>query len=207
VTPFTDWPEVVASLRKTGIEFDTGLTDAEVERTEQRFGFRFPPDLRAFLQTGLPVGEGFPNWRSADEAELREWLNLPLEGILFDIENNGFWLPEWGPTPPSLDVALQTARQLVRQAPRLIPVYRHRMIPDDPHAAGNPVFSVHQTDIIHYGLDLVDYLQHEFGLPGRNMTPSEARPIRFWDIDRFQEVRWANGSCASDNRRGILPSE
>jgi hypothetical protein len=38
------------------IEFDAGLTDAEVAVTEARFGFRFPPDLRAFLQTALPRG-------------------------------------------------------------------------------------------------------------------------------------------------------
>jgi hypothetical protein len=41
------------------------------------------------------------------------------------------------------------------------------MIPDDPHLEGNPVFSVHQADIIYYGHDLEDYLRHEFGLSGR----------------------------------------
>jgi hypothetical protein len=68
------------------------------------------------------------------------------------------------------------------------------------------VFSVHQTDIIHYGFDLADYLRHEFGLPGRAPWPERVRPIRFWDLDRFQEVRWGpDGSCLFDNRRGELP--
>jgi hypothetical protein len=79
------------------------------------------------------------------------------------------------------------------------------MIPDDPHLEGNPVFSVHQTDIIYYGYDLEDYLRHEFDLPGRKAWPEHLRPVRFWDIERFQEVRWADGSCVFDNRRGILP--
>jgi hypothetical protein len=57
-----DWSAVVALMRDRGIAFDGGLTDAEVEEVEARFGFRFPEDLRAFLQTALPRGEGFPDW-------------------------------------------------------------------------------------------------------------------------------------------------
>jgi len=30
-------------------------------------------------------------------------------------------------------------------------------------------------------------------------------PIRFWDVDRFQGVRWANGPCVFDNSKGVLP--
>src|SRR5438105_3721957 len=70
------------------IEFDAGLTDAEVAAVEGRFGFRFPPDLRAFLQTALPRGPQFPNWRSGDEGALQDWLNVPRQGVLFDVEHN-----------------------------------------------------------------------------------------------------------------------
>jgi hypothetical protein len=84
------WPLLVAQMKKGGIEFDVGLTDAEVAATESRFGFRLPPDLRALLQTALPTGERFPNWRSDNEADLRDWLDLPRQGILFDIEHNSF---------------------------------------------------------------------------------------------------------------------
>jgi hypothetical protein len=41
------------------VEFDAGLTDAEVRQTEEFFGFRFPPDLRDFLQTASPRGPQF----------------------------------------------------------------------------------------------------------------------------------------------------
>src|SRR5262245_51609259 len=81
------------------IEFDAGPTDAEIRETEERFGFRFPSDLRELLQTALPRGQRFPDWRSGDEEELREWLAEPRQGILFDIEHNGFWLEEWGCGP------------------------------------------------------------------------------------------------------------
>ena len=187
------------------IEFDPGLTDAEVRATEERFGFRFPPDLREFLQTALPRGPRFPDWRSGDEEVLREWLDAPRQGILFDIEHNGFWLPEWGPVPGSLGEAFRIASELVAAAPRLIPVCGHRMIPDEPHLPGNPVFSVHQTDIIIYGSDLEAYLRHEFHLGAPGTEPEDARPVRFWDIDRFQEVRWEDGPCVFDNSKGVLP--
>jgi hypothetical protein len=88
---------------------------------------------------------------------------------------------------------------------KLIPIYGHRMMPDEPHLPGNPVFSVYQTDIIYYGYDLADYLRHEFHLPGREPWPERVRAIRFWDLDRFQDVRWADGPCAFDNSKGQLP--
>jgi hypothetical protein len=82
------------------------------------------------------------------------------------------------------------------------------MIPDEPSRPGNPVFSVHQTDIIHYGADLRDYLEREFLADkeqGFRPVSSPIRSIRFWDIDRFQEVRWSKGPCTFDNRKGLLP--
>lgn len=173
------------------IEFEAGLSDAEVIRAESTFGFRFPPDLRAFLQTALPQGPAFPDWRSGDPTQLREWLDEPRQGILFDIQHSGFWLPEWGPRPASVDDACETATKLIQAAPKLIPIYKHRMMPDEPHLPGNPVFSVHQTDIIVYGLDLYRYLHAEFGPPIGGTSEEHPRAIRFWDIDRFQ-TRWHN---------------
>jgi hypothetical protein len=200
-----EWSETVAKMRSKGIAFDPGLTDAELATTEARFGFRFVPDLRNFLQAGLPKGPGFPQWRSGEEARLREQLEIPRDGILFDIEHNGFWLSEWGPRPGKLEEAKKIASDLIAAAPKLVPIYMHRMIPDEPSEAGNPVFSVHQTDIIYYGFDLRDYLRHEFELGEREPWPEKVRPIRFWDLDRF-ETRWNNGACAFDNSKGILPS-
>lgn len=203
------WANLVAELRDTGMAFEAGLTDAEVRAAETRYGFRFPPDLRAFLQTGLPRGDRFPDWRGCDEARLREWLDLPCQGVLFDIEHNGFWLDEWGPRPPSLAEAKRVASALVADAPTLIPVFAHRMMPAEPYLPGNPVFSVHQTDIIVYGVDLRDYLIHEFlareGV-GVWPIPEDIRRVPFWDIDRFQAVRWGPGGvCVFDNSGGQLP--
>src|SRR5437868_3958640 len=190
------WSDLIELLDKANVGFEDGLTDLEIARTEETYGFRFPHDLREFLQTALPTGFGFPNWRSGDERALREQLALPLHGILFDVERDGFWLPEWGSRPEELDEAKELVRAHVRAAPTLIPVNCHRMMPDGPHMAGNPILSVHQTDIIYYGFDLEDYLRHEFNLADRKPWPATVKAIEFWDVEfwdveRWQVLRWS----------------
>lgn len=206
--PDSVWTQLVDILKDRGIPFDSGLSDSEADCIESEFGFRFPPDLRDFLRAGLPVGQGFPDWRRESREALREQLAIPVEGILFDVEHNGFWLDEWGPRPASLADAEAVVRQIVAAAPALVPVYIHRMMPDRPHVPGNPIFSVHQTDIIYYGTDLRDYLIHEF-LANKDIgiwpIPDSIRQIEFWDIQRFHSVRWSRGSAVFDNRKGILP--
>lgn len=71
--------------------------------------------------------------------------------------------------------------ELVAAAPRLLPIYSHRYLLAEPCRAGNPVFSVYQSDIIVYGTDLRTYLLHEFAdLLGtdRNQAQVVAQPDR-----------------------------
>jgi hypothetical protein len=194
---------LVDHLGKRGVAFEPGLSSPEVTRIEQTYGFRFPPDLKALLQYALPVGgvprprygydatghlvqiaqtgwHAFPDWRHGPEAELRDKLGWPLEGMLFDIESNAFWDTAWGPKPATLDDAFAIARREVAKAPVLIPVYSHRYLPSEPESAGNPVLSVYQTDIIYYRNDLASYFSHEFGLELPPWAAHSPRPIRSW---------------------------
>lgn len=190
------------------VHFDEGLSDAEIRDIEARFEFHFPLDLRSFLQTALPVGAKFPDWRRADEPILQEWLERPLAGICFDIEHNNFWDPDWGPKPASLEEAVRTCRLLVAEAPRLIPVYGHRFMPDEPAESGNPVFSIYQADIIYYGHDLEDYIRSEFYLDGRQPWPEQERHIRFWNVSRWQEIRWsADGNILMTHNTSVQVDE
>lgn len=205
-----DWVDIVARLQSHGLMFEPGLTDTEVTSAESAFGFRFPPDLRALLRTALPRGKGFPDWRTGNETELRDWLDLPRRGIVFDIEYNTVWLEEWGPKPDTIGEARRIAEGLVASAPQLIPIYMHRFIADHPCLPGNPVFSVHQTDIIVYGTDLEEYLIRDFLTDEDDAAEwsfsTEPRPIPFWNVDRFQAGRWVPpGICAFDNGHGPLP--
>lgn len=171
---------VIVHLKAAGVVFDAGLSPAEVANAEARYGVHFPPDLACFLTLALPRGDDFPDWRSADERAIRDRLEAPLEGILFDLERSNFWWPAWGDRPTAMADALTVATAWMKEAPRLIPIYGHRYIPELPTAEGNPIFSVVQTDVIHYGVNLLDYLEGEFLDPRQGTRGEECRRIAFW---------------------------
>jgi len=170
-------------LAGAGVSFEPGLTENELRRIEERYEFTFPPDLRSFLMFALPTSKGFINWRNEIDDEIANRVQWPYDGICFDIEHNAFWPTTWGPRPPSLEERFAIAKTAVDAAPKLIPICGHRYIPDRPNVAGNPIFSVYQTDIIYYGRNLGDYLENEFAyyfertrdLPGRDI-----KHIEFW---------------------------
>src|SRR4051812_41360139 len=97
--------EIVKQMKVRGVEFDPGLSDAEVAEIEQTCQFQFPSDLRMFLQLGVPlrwvehhngdrVDERFPKWRENPLeiiSDAREWA---WGTFSFDIENNVFWMDE-----------------------------------------------------------------------------------------------------------------
>lgn len=168
-----------------GTQFEPGLSDTEVDEIQQRFGFTFPPDFREFLQLMVPIGRPFIDWRGSPEA-ITERLNWPAKGICFDICNNGYWREEWGLRPTDDEQATSVATEWLSTVPKLIPIAGHRYLPAEPLAAGNPVFSVYQTDIIHFGRNLTECLfatrrtddEHwESPLP---VFDESYRPIRFW---------------------------
>ena len=170
-------------LMSVGILFEHGLTDQEFDSIERAYGFRFPNDLRQFLAHALPVSPGWLNWRNDNKEEILHRMKWPLDGICFDIEHDEFWMAEWGSKPASLTDAFEIAAERFSKAPRLIPIYSHRFIPSFPLEAGNPVYSVYQTDIIYYGQNLESYLHNEFRAAFGSTAPvniGEVREIEFW---------------------------
>ncbi|EEP75295.1 hypothetical protein MCAG_05622 [Micromonospora sp. ATCC 39149] len=173
------------------------MTDVEFDRIERTYGFEFADDHRAFLAAGLPLNvpvepeEGvsyawerpWPDWRDEDPSAIREQLEWPVEGVLFDVEHNAVWHDTWGERPAGRDEALATARLRLAQVPRLVPVYAHRFLPAGRGTVGHPVLSIWQTDIIYYGTNLADYIHQEFGGPGTD-SPDQRRnqsaTVAFW---------------------------
>jgi len=163
------------------IQFQPGLTDAECSALEEDFGLRFPPDLRSFLQFTLPLRvRQFPNWRGHAAEELAGDFASILHGICFDIEHRNFWMPAWGAKPTQLVAACAVAEEVLKAAPRLIRIFGRRYMPDTPLEAGNPVYSIHQTDIVPYGNDIADYFHHEFDVPRLSWAAVEPKEIPFW---------------------------
>lgn len=184
---------IIKLLKEKHVSFDKGLTDREVETIKKRFGIDFPSDLKLLLQTELPVSSGFAHWRyginsETGKKEIEHKLSWPLEGMLFDVQNNSFWLDSWGVKPVDFEAQKKIAINEFSKHPKLIPIYSHRYISSEPGEPGNPVFSVYQMDIIYFGNDLMDYFSNEFGieLPSSYSTPPKPEYIRFWTemIDR-----------------------
>lgn len=99
------------ALAACGADLRPGLSDAEFDRVESEFDFRFAPDHRRLLSVALPVGDAWPDWRGGDRLELRERLDWPVRGILFDVQRNRFWHPEWEARPAETAEALSVARE------------------------------------------------------------------------------------------------
>ncbi|CAL0331800.1 unnamed protein product [Lupinus luteus] len=173
--------KVITHLRNKGIQVQQGLTDAEFARAEAEFAFAFPPDLRAVLAAGLPVGPGFPDWRAAGaRLQLRSSLDFPIAAISFQIARNAFWSKSWGPRPSEPEKALRVARNALKRAPLLIPIFNHCYIPCNPSLAGNPVFYVDENRIFCCGFDLSNYFEREslFRSSGPDPKMMKQRSVR-----------------------------
>lgn len=153
-----------------------GYTAAELDRAQSRFRLIFPPDLIELLLDRRPVGG--TDWN--DEGKVRSLLAWPFEGLLFDVEEDGLWWPEWGDRPVKEQERAEVLRDVLRRAPTLIPIHGHRYLPATPSRPGNPVFSVYQSDIIQYGADLGDYIDREENGVASKPWPTHVREIDFW---------------------------
>ncbi|PIN25247.1 hypothetical protein CDL12_02010 [Handroanthus impetiginosus] len=166
--------KVIAHLKNSGIPVQPGLTESEFAVAEAEFGFVFPPDLKAVLSAGLPLGAGFPDWRSSGSGrlQLRASINLPIASISFHIARNTLWSKSWGPRPSDPEKALKVARNALKRAPLLIPVFNHCYIPCNPCLAGNPIFYVDENRIFCCGFDLSDFFDRESTLFRHSPDPS-----------------------------------
>lgn len=170
--------QVVDRLEQAGLVLEAGLTDFELHDVEGRLGFEFSHEHRELLSMALPLGDGWVDWRHGDTAQIARRLAWPVEGVLFDVENNEFWPATWGGRPAEPEAALRIASARLDEVPQLIPVFSHRYLPAGPREGHSPVLSVHQTDVIYYGGNLLDYVAHEFRVPPRHQV--EPQRVPFW---------------------------
>lgn len=174
-----DDARALLALLPARVVVEPGISDAELDRVEERWEFRFAPEHRTLLAAGLPTGSGmWPDWRSGAAEDLAEKLARPVHGVLFDVQHSGFWHPDWTPRPAATPDALAAARAHLADVPTMVPIYSHRYLLGDPRHTGTPVLSMYQTDIIVYGADLADYVHHEFR--DRPLPDGELPTIPFW---------------------------
>jgi len=202
--------DAVKAMRKRRFRLAKGLTDSEVAAVEARFEFLFPPDLRMFLQTAMPVSApkpqrvqteivaqfgrfprfrrrktywGFPNWRDGSKdnvAAIRYVLSTPVDNVLFDVEKNAQWVEEWGERPDDTAEAVALARAQLAIAPTLVP-YNSMDYIASTGDEGNPVYELVLNDINYKTFDLAGFLCG-YGLPIPPWVRTVPRWIPQWTI-------------------------
>eukprot|EP00931_Biecheleriopsis_adriatica_P076406 TRINITY_DN50117_c0_g1_i1.p1 TRINITY_DN50117_c0_g1~~TRINITY_DN50117_c0_g1_i1.p1 ORF type:complete len:289 (+),score=51.16 TRINITY_DN50117_c0_g1_i1:28-867(+) len=180
--------DVIQDIQSSmGVQILPGLSDEEFSKVEAKFGIQFPPDLRAFLQVGLPAG--WHNWRELSKDD------VPV-GSAADTASQQI---KWHATPEEQEeVPLSawlgeddTFEELVERwrAHPLIPLRGHRMMPSVPHTCGLPVFSMHQmSDNIVYGSNFWTWLVKDCGVESTKIpqewcadeTEVPVEEIPFW---------------------------
>ncbi|XP_010266969.1 PREDICTED: uncharacterized protein LOC104604364 [Nelumbo nucifera] len=203
---------VIDHLKACRIPVTDGLTDYEFSSVEASFGFTFPPDLRSIIREGLPVGPGFPNWRSSSFQQLQILINLPNLGICKEISKGTFWCRSWGDEPDNPDEALALAKQLMEKAPVLVPIYRNYYIPSTPSLAGNPVFFIQDGHFRYSGFDVAGFFQQVEFRPLNSSkveapawAAKAARWIAFWsDLVENGTCSKRDYTCGWGNGNGVL---
>lgn len=194
----TDW--------QRGTRWRPGLTGAEMDAAEVRYGLQFPPDYRLFLATLntpdrpvigaryeggiLPrtpraalvpwVADAHTDWKGNTNT-VEPSIAWPLEGLLWSIEANQSWDPSWGLRPASSEKRESVVRRLAHQGPQLVPLGGDCYLAGPGGRSGNPVLSMHGEDVIEYGGDLRSYLllAHKL-VPWSAEIASSDEPIPFW---------------------------
>ena len=205
---------------RTGTQWQIGLDGPRIDALERHWELKFPRDYRQFLSVlnapdrgryhvgwsddppyGMEEGDDQPSyfdWQNDDE-EIVSALNWPLEGLIFDVENNALWPDSWGERPGEVTDAHEKVAQLVASAPTLIPITGHRYLLANSLEAGNPVLSVWGSDIICYGSNLRYFLLMEFSsllgldhdevaeIANAGITEEKIAAIPFWGEFMLQE--------------------
>lgn len=187
------------------VPIEKGLSDEEFARVEAAYGFTFPPDLRAILHEGLPVGDGFPNWRDGSSQQLQMRFDLPTSGLLYEVARANMWWKQWGPRPVDIEQAVRLARAALRKAPVLVPVYSHCYIPSSPNLAGNPVFFVYLKDVFISGIDIADFFQRDQFTPHDYEPPTNLPDLMEWVGDSGSGVtRMGSGRDFLNERARLI---
>lgn len=180
-------------------QWTDGLALAELDEAQARYEVRFPPDMIDMYRQRWP-SKAY-DW-SSDDQRIREMLAWPFERLLWDVEH-GSWWADWGERPTDRQSREEIVGQAVAAAPRLIPIYGHRFIPEEPHESGNPVFSMYGFDTIYYGGNLEEYFENEFS-GGQKLGGVPRNELSHVDVQALPFVPFWSDLALSWNKRIVV---
>lgn len=177
-----DYKLLQNELMQREIKFDCGLSNQEIMEIEKIYEIRFPFEYSEFLKVGIPVSAGFYNWRDLTQKNvnyIKERMNIPFMDILDCYDEIDEWPSSWGIKPETSQDLKEKIKSLLQEAPRLIPIYKHRYIAMVEKSS--PIFSVMGLDIVYYGENLFQYFEIEFGIKKYSEIEfNDIEYIKFW---------------------------
>ena len=106
--------EIINFLKDSGIKFDAGLTQSELEKIYEIYKIKFPLSLKSFLTTALPVSDGFYDWRDFSSGNVTKIKNMMqhfyefVKSASFEeyIPNSTYSLDQWSRYQESKELKL-----------------------------------------------------------------------------------------------------
>ena len=106
--------EIIKLLKDSGIKFDAGLTQNELEKIYEIYKIKFPLSLKSFLTTALPVSDGFYDWRDFSSGNVTKIKNMMqhfyefVKSASFEeyIPNSTYSLDQWSRYQESKELKL-----------------------------------------------------------------------------------------------------
>ena len=177
--------EVLIKLKRMLIEkkikISNGMSEKEIKKVEKIYQIVFPKDYKEILKEFVLDCN---NWRDISEKNisyLKDKINAPIEGIIFDIENNGFWMNEFGNKPKNIQERVNIFLKYIEKnnIPKLIPILNNTYMICDENSE-YPIVSVIQKDIIILSNNLINYFEQKLNISKQNELYFRNIKIPFW---------------------------
>lgn len=106
--------EIIKLMKDSGIKFDAGLTQNELEKIYEIYKIKFPLSLKSFFTTALPVSDGFYDWRDFSSGNVTKIKNMMqhfyefVKSASFEeyIPNSTYSLDQWSRYQESKELKL-----------------------------------------------------------------------------------------------------
>ena len=173
--------QIKRMLIEKKIKISNGMSEKEIKKVEKIYQIVFPKDYKEILKEFVLDCN---NWRDISEKNisyLKDKINAPIEGIIFDIENNGFWMNEFGNKPKNIQERVNIFLKYIEKnnIPKLIPILNNTYMICDENSE-YPIVSVIQKDIIILSNNLINYFEQKLNISKQNELYFRNIKIPFW---------------------------
>ena len=173
--------QIKRMLIEKKIKISNGMSEKEIKKVEKIYQIVFPKDYKEMLKEFVLDCN---NWRDISEKNisyLKDKINAPIEGIIFDIENNGFWMNEFGNKPKNIQERVNIFLKYIEKnnIPKLIPILNNTYMICDENSE-YPIVSVIQKDIIILSNNLINYFEQKLNISKQNELYFRNIKIPFW---------------------------